>query len=212
MNVRDAALYRSYALGMKLLGFERSIAAFLRTLDLHLPADASILDVGCGTGIIGLTLLRRFPQASLIATDLNPALLEQVRRNAVAQGVEGRIRLGVSDISQPDVLTPLDGSTAGPRLTAFDMVATGAVIGYSRDQERTIDGLLEMVRPDGYFLNIEMNETLVGRLTSRRYRYRVIPLSRMQQALARGGFDVVRIPVGTFPARLTRTCFLARRT
>jgi len=188
---------------MKLLGFERSIADAVSQLDLRLPPEASILDAGCGTGVIGLALMRHSARSTLVATDMSPELLQHAKRNAAAQGIdERRVRLGVSDISRPGVVAPVEGSGTLP-IEAFDVVATGAVIGYARDQEDALHALLDLVKTDGCFL--------AGRLTSRRYRYSSMPLSRMERVIERKGFDVTRMPVKTFPARLTRTCLVARR-
>ena len=212
MNLRIADRYRSYALGVKVLGIERSLARFLEQLDQKLPPDASILDVACGTGMIGLTLIARCPRGTLVATDLNRDLLEAARQNALEHGVNGhRLMLGVSDISQPDVVAPLNGTSNSVTLEQFDVVATGAAIGYSRDREHTIETLLKMVKPGGCFLNIEMNETFIGKATSRRYHYPQLTHAQLDRVAAREGFVVTEVPIRTFPARLTRTCYIARR-
>ena len=206
------ALYSTYAFLIKLFGFERSIARFLEQLDLALPADAAILDVGCGTAIIGLSLMSRAPRSTLVATDLNQDLLEEARQNAIAHDIDpARLTIGVSDISHPEIVKSLDGSPVAMTGRTFDIVATGAVIGYARDEERALVTLLDMVKPRGYFLNIEMDERPIGRMTSKRYHYPVMPLSRMEELIAGRGFEITRLQVRTFPARLTRMCFLARR-
>ena len=205
-------LYRSYALGMKMLAFERSIARFIMHLHLDHPPNASILDVGCGTGVVGLTLMKHRPASTLVATDVNVDLLNRTRRNATDQGIaEERLTLGISDVSQPEVLARMNGSPDSLIRGQFDIVSTGATIGYSRDQEHSINALLRMVKPSGYFLNIEMNEKFWGRNTSRRYRYRMMPLEKMESIIRDNGFQVTRIPVRQFPASLTRIGFIGRR-
>jgi 2-polyprenyl-3-methyl-5-hydroxy-6-metoxy-1,4-benzoquinol methylase len=210
--MRIAALYRTYAFGIKLFGFERSLARFLRQIDMPLPPGAALLEVGCATGIMGLTLMQRSAGSTLVATDLHRDLLDEVRLNAMAHGIDpARLTLGVSDISHPEVATSLNGSPVSLAQRTFDVVVTGAVIGYARDEEQSLHTLLDMVKPGGYFLNIEMNENFIGRTTSRRYHYPVMPLAQMEQIITRHGFNVRRIPVRTFPARLTRICYLARK-
>jgi demethylmenaquinone methyltransferase/2-methoxy-6-polyprenyl-1,4-benzoquinol methylase len=210
--MRLAALYRTYAFGVKLLGFERGLARFLTRLDLQLPPDAAVLDVGCATGIMGLTLMKRASRSTLVATDVNRDLLEEARLNAIAHGIDrSRVTLGVSDVSRPEVVTRLDGMPLSLTPGMFDIVATGAVVGYARDQERSLHTLLDLIKPGGYFLNVEMDETVIGRLVSRRYHYPVMPLARMEHLIAGHGFTVTRVPVKTFPPRLTRTCYVARR-
>ena len=206
------SLYASYALGMKVLGFERSISSFIESLNLEYPQNAAIIDVGCGTGIIGLTLMKNHHDSQLVATDLNKDLLKQTGKNAETMNiVKSRISLGISDISTPKEATSIEPDTNKIEIKEFDIVSTGAAIGYSQNQESTIHTLLKMVKPNGFFINIEMNENFFGRVTSKKYHYPIIPLSSMEKIIRQAGFEVTSIPVTSFPARLTRTCLIARR-
>jgi ubiquinone/menaquinone biosynthesis C-methylase UbiE len=197
---------------MRVFGFERSLARLIGRLDLDYPPNASILDAACGTGVIGLMLMKGRPRASLVATDINPDLLERTRHGAAELGIAAaRVTTAISDITTPRVTTGVAGSSHPTKLGLFDIVATGAAIGYSRDQQRTIDELLAMVKPGGYFLNVEMNETAFGKGVSWRYHYSMMPLSQMEALIRGRGFEVRRIPIREFPARLTRACYVARR-
>ena len=68
-------LYTLYSLGIKVFGFKRSISQFVEGLNLDHPSDAKILDVGCGTGVIGLALMKNRQDSILVATDLNTDFL-----------------------------------------------------------------------------------------------------------------------------------------
>ncbi|RRR71558.1 MAG: methyltransferase domain-containing protein [Candidatus Viridilinea halotolerans] len=59
----------------------------LRTLE---PATIPerILDLGCGVGILGITLARRFAAAQVVLADVNLLALRYARHNAVRNGVE----------------------------------------------------------------------------------------------------------------------------
>jgi release factor glutamine methyltransferase len=48
------------------------------------PAPLRILDIGCGTGAIGLALLSQLPDATCVAIDVNPAAVSLSQRNAAA--------------------------------------------------------------------------------------------------------------------------------
>ena len=78
-------LYKSsriYDFFLKLLGYENGIDRFLRELKLNCSAGCRILDAGCGTGLLGLHFLERFPGARLQATDLEPTFLHATLANA----------------------------------------------------------------------------------------------------------------------------------
>ncbi|MFM7868860.1 MAG: class I SAM-dependent methyltransferase, partial [Planctomycetaceae bacterium] len=79
-------LYRStnvYNFFMKSLGYERSIDRFLRSTELELSGPVRILDAGCGTGMLGLHFLERFPGSVLTSTDLEPRFLQTTVANGV---------------------------------------------------------------------------------------------------------------------------------
>lgn len=63
-----------------------------------------ILDLGCGSGCIGLSLLKELPAAKLIAVDLSPTALEVAKRNAEALGLTDRVRFINADASQVSLI------------------------------------------------------------------------------------------------------------
>jgi 16S rRNA (guanine1207-N2)-methyltransferase len=52
-----------------------------------LPAPATLLDLGCGHGVVAIALARRAPGARVVAVDVNSRALELTRANATANGV-----------------------------------------------------------------------------------------------------------------------------
>jgi 16S rRNA G1207 methylase RsmC len=50
------------------------------------PAGATLLDLGCGHGLIAIAIARRAPAARVIAVDVNGRALELARANAAANG------------------------------------------------------------------------------------------------------------------------------
>ncbi|MBE3583218.1 MAG: peptide chain release factor N(5)-glutamine methyltransferase [Limnochordaceae bacterium] len=61
-----------------------------------------IVDVGCGSGVIGLTLVLLRPDTELIAIDQSPAACALTAENALRLGVGERVR-----VVQGDLLSPL---------------------------------------------------------------------------------------------------------
>lgn len=76
---------------------ERAIQ-FAATFDHPLIAD-----VGCGSGIIAISLAAALPQARIVALDLSRPALEVARRNAIRHQVK-------LDLLQSDLLQPLSGA------------------------------------------------------------------------------------------------------
>lgn len=205
---------RTYDFFMKSFGYSKSIERFLSGLKLDLPRNARILDAGCGTGILGIHFLERHADASLLATDLEPNFLRATLSNAEQRGIgTDRISVGIADISAPRKVTSLDGKPMNLDDASFDLICIGAVVGYAQDTEASIRELISMLSPGGYFVNVEMNDSLTGRFVSHRYHYLNIPLSRMQDVMRCEGCEltVSKLSLHHLPAKLTRTGFIARK-
>ena len=61
------------------------------------PAPRRILDLGCGSGILAVTLAAERPAAFVVAIDRSPAALALARENVRSHGVSGRVALAASD-------------------------------------------------------------------------------------------------------------------
>ncbi|CAE77750.1 peptide chain release factor N(5)-glutamine methyltransferase [Bdellovibrio bacteriovorus] len=55
-------------------------------------ASLGLIDLGCGSGCIGLSLLKEYPNAKLIAVDLLPGAIEVAQRNAQSLDVADRVQ------------------------------------------------------------------------------------------------------------------------
>jgi ribosomal protein L11 methyltransferase len=55
-----------------------------------------VLDLGCGSGVLGIAAAKRLPAASVVATDIDPIAIDVARANARLNGVGSRLRLAVA--------------------------------------------------------------------------------------------------------------------
>lgn len=205
---------RAYDFFIKSLGYQRSLDRFLQDLPLEHSGQITILDAGCGTGLLGLGLLGRFPSAKLIATDLETNFLKQTLANAESRGIPAaQIQVGQSDISTPDRFRTLDGCSVQIQPKSMSLICIGAVIGYSSNIEGSLHKLVELLKPGGTLVNLEMNESLSGRFVSRRYHYSNISIGRMVTVLQELGCTVEhrKLRMAHFPAKLTRTAVIATK-
>ncbi len=65
-------------------------AALLVPGDRQLLAPVAV-EIGCGTGVIGVSLALEVPRLAVWATDVNPRAVALAGRNAHTHGVEGRV-------------------------------------------------------------------------------------------------------------------------
>lgn len=56
-------------------------------------APKRLVDLGCGTGVLGLVAARLLPEAEILLVDADARAVECARRNAARLGVEGRCRV-----------------------------------------------------------------------------------------------------------------------
>ncbi len=71
------------------LGNHPTTLASLRMLERYVRPGAAVLDVGCGSGVLGITALR-LGAASALGVDVSVAALATSRENATANGVADR--------------------------------------------------------------------------------------------------------------------------
>ena len=116
-----------------------------RLLDLwNSPAPANILELGCGTGILTRRLRKRFPAASILATDAAPAMLEQARIHCgkdpllefTEQNAEGLV--SISEVIAAQI--------------PFDIVASNALVQWFPDLDRHLKFVQNILKPDGFYL------------------------------------------------------------
>jgi SAM-dependent methyltransferase len=70
----------------------------------HAPADARlVVDLGAGTGTGATALARRFPDASVVAVDGSPVMVERLRAGGFT-AVQADLDAGWPDVGSPDVV------------------------------------------------------------------------------------------------------------
>jgi ribosomal protein L11 methyltransferase len=84
-------------------GLHATTMLVARALERHAPhlRGARVLDVGCGTGILGLVAIVH-GAAAVRAIDNDPDVVDVVRENAEANGVADRVQVDTTDIGDLD--------------------------------------------------------------------------------------------------------------
>jgi SAM-dependent methyltransferase len=108
---------------------------FARLLDAAIPADARILEIGCGTGQMSLFLASA--ERLVVGADVTRASLKLGAAAARRFGVTG-VQFVETDLHQP-------GLCAG----AFDVVFTSGVLHHTRDPQASFEAILPLLRPGG---------------------------------------------------------------
>lgn len=91
-----------------------------------------VLDLGTGSGVLAITLLSEWPEATGLASDISRAALEMAQKNAATYGLKERLRFCVSNwfdtisdqfdliVSNPPYIAESELSDLSPEVSCFD--------------------------------------------------------------------------------------------
>ncbi|MBC7911102.1 MAG: class I SAM-dependent methyltransferase [Pyrinomonadaceae bacterium] len=154
-----------YDVTFKFNGYGRSLEKYLRK---HLPPlsrGARILDAGCGTGLLTLSLLKAVRRpVEITAVDLSASSLMTAQK-AVSENLEGHNKVV---FTQANVLAlPFTDDS-------FEMIVTSGALEYVPLEE----GLSELARvlaPGGYMLHLPVRPSPVSKLLEVMFRFKTHP-------------------------------------
>lgn len=121
----------------------------LRVIDAAGVPVERCLDLGCGDGILGRTLLQRYPGCRGIFLDFSETMLEAARSKCQAE--TDRCKVVRADYGREDWLASV--REHGP----FDLIVSGFSIHHQPDERKRelYAELYDLLRPGGLFLNLE---------------------------------------------------------
>ena len=112
----------------------------LDRLDGRLPAEATIVDIGAGTGTLSIGALKRWPAARVIGVDPSRRMLEIAEADASAAGLADRLSVIVGDAAS----LPL------PNMSA-DLAVTSFVLQLIPNRVAAVREAYRILRPGGTF-------------------------------------------------------------
>jgi SAM-dependent methyltransferase len=104
----------------------RQLDVLLRVLRFARREPRRVLDLGCGDALLLATVLQAFPQASGVALDFSPLMLEQAGRRLAPFGSRGVV--SEADLASPGWLQVVQGP--------FDAVVSGFAIHHLPDERK----------------------------------------------------------------------------
>lgn len=113
---------------------------------LKVPAQARILEIGCGTGLLTREIGLRWPGAELVATDLSAEMVGQAAKGAMTAGT----------------FLPMDGEFPWFEGPHFDLILSSLAFQWFDDLPGAVTRLARLLRPGGSLIFSTMAERSFG--------------------------------------------------
>jgi tRNA (cmo5U34)-methyltransferase len=109
----------------------------------------NFLDLGCGDGILGASILGTFPQSRGVLADFSEPMLEEAREQL--KEYAGQLVFENLDYGEPDWVNRMQPH--GP----FDAIVSGYSIHHQPDDRKRViyEEIFSLLKPGGWFINIE---------------------------------------------------------
>jgi SAM-dependent methyltransferase len=127
---------------------ETQIEVMRKIVELWCPAPRDVIDLGCGDGILGRTVLEHWPGARVWFVDFSEPMLRAAQDKIGPNPLAAVVR---ADFSTPGWIACLDGHTS------FDLVLSGYAIHHEPDERKRglYAEVYDLLSPGGVFLNLE---------------------------------------------------------
>ncbi len=129
-------------------GANLQLEIIIKLISVWSPFPSTILDLGCGDGILGRMLLTKYPAASTVFADFSEPMLEKVRKKI------GDSKMAM--VKQIDFATP-DWINAIKAQTPFDIIVSGFAIHHQpNDRKKALyTEIYNLLKEGGIFLNLD---------------------------------------------------------
>jgi tRNA (cmo5U34)-methyltransferase len=109
----------------------------------------NFLDLGCGDGILGASILGTYPQSRGVLADFSEPMLEEARGQL--KDYDGQLIFENLDYGEPDWVNRMQAH--GP----FDAIVSGYSIHHQPDERKReiYIEIFSLLKPGGWFINIE---------------------------------------------------------
>ncbi len=194
-------LAKIYDVGLYLNGTKKAYDFFVKQLPFPDNKRIKVLDAGAGTGQFTLAILRRFPNAKIVAFDLNENMIEELKITLKNKGLTRSVRTFIANASYP---------IADVGDEKFDLIVTCGVLEYVYPED-TIRNLTNYLKPTGYFFNSPVKDNVFGKLLGTAFVFKPYTQERIVQAFTSCGYNLLKllkIPIQYLPASLMKEGYL----
>ncbi|MFC2163029.1 class I SAM-dependent DNA methyltransferase [Candidatus Altiarchaeota archaeon] len=198
-----------YDFVMGLSRYNATIEGLFDSIEVDLPDNPNILDVGCGTGLASKTIMNNFDGFCLTGVDCSQDML-RIYSNRFP---EARIVLG--DFNDEASLKCHESKECFDLADdAYHMIISCGAVSEYGDLERILPLIHRILADDGVFINLGVEKSLFSSLSGRFWKYNASGSARLRSLLKSIGFshvEKIEIPKKFFPSNLIRYIIKARK-
>ena len=128
-------------------GKEVDLGTRLLLEHVELPSEGKVLDIGCGYGVIGITIAKVNPKLIVYMTDVNPLAVKMAKYNAKINEVSDRTIILQGNLYEPVKSMKFNGIYSNPPLSAGMDIVKEIVM--NAKKHLTNDGIAQFVLARG---------------------------------------------------------------
>lgn len=189
---------------LKILGYEVAADYFVQELPFTKNDPIKVLDAGCGTGLYTFAILKKFPNAKIIAFDLNEKMLEEMKNKLKGRGLENLVK-----VFKADILSQIFENNR-----QFDLIITGGVLEHL-DIVSGIRNLSQYLKTGGYFLNAGVRKNFFGKIAGKVWGLKnLFSKEETVNAFKENGYFIVKyikLPLKYFLIRLAKEAYIFKK-
>lgn len=146
----------------------------------HLEGDA--LELGTGSGANAVALLRRYPHVRLVATDLDPAMLDTARQQLLPFAARASVQ-------------PADASSLPFDDASFDAVVSLLMLHHVGEWRGALTEIARVLRPGGRLVGYDLGQFGPAAWLHRGHDpgHTLVAAEELRAALAESGFAHARV-------------------
>lgn len=145
---------RFYDLFLYMNSYKRAVDYFVGQISFDDNQTIKLLDVGAGTGLYTLAILKRFPNSRITAIDINENMVRRLKSNLKSRSLTNSVKTIVSDARYP--IPEIEGDE-------YDLIVAGGLLEHV-DPDLTVKNLCRYLRVNGLFFNSPVKNNFWGRL------------------------------------------------
>lgn len=139
---------------------EEEIELMIRIIEKAKSKESvhKILDLGCGDGILGFSILRKYPNAEVTFLDLTDSMINATKQKAeqFLQALDSNKQINIFNFTVEDLANPNSIKNI-TKFGPFDIIISGFAIHHLTDDRKRelYTQIFNILNEDGIFLNLE---------------------------------------------------------